>query len=1727
VYDSYADPNDWGGGGTVSSGGGLARIVANTLQLDGQLLADGVSSRGGSGAGGGIYVSVTTLTGSGRMSAAGGEDSAAGNGGGGRIAVYAQQAGGFDFGRVSAPGGPSWMFHGGAGTIYIRNPSEAQGTLVIDNGTSPTNNGVTPLGLPGQTTLMISDAVIIRGDGTLVTVTNSVTFWATVTFAGGPLTGTGELRIGASGVLRVSGPAARFLNTRSFVNAGSLEVLSGSLTINSMVPQITGNTLTGGTWTVFDNASLSISSAGPILGNQASITLSGLHSSFTNLTGLTDNSGTLKLLNGQVFSTAADFRNAGIVTIGTSSALNVRGNYTQTPSATLNVEIGGTPESDRFSHFSSTRLATLAGTLNVNLVNNYVPGSGQRYPIMSFDRHAGNFAAINGLRLGRTQVFTAELAESGFYLSTLVAAADLVADSVTAPTEAICGQNVTIDYSVFNDSMTDATGSWVDSIYLSTTQNLTPSARLIGRVTHVGGVLALHSYSERLVATLPGAIEGNYRVILVADSQGRVPDANRDNNTKSAPGVIHVTMPVLHLGESTSGTIANNQDIYFRLDVPPGSTDVRLSANFTGTPRPEFYVRYGNSPDPAHYDQVSANLSDLHPQVLLAGRAGPYYVLLHGREGAGNGQPFDLTPIALIMALNGVSPNHGSSAGQTTVTVVGARFSPSSVVSLVAGNTERQASRVLFKDSNTLFATFNLSGLASGAYDVRVVDHNQSATLPGAFTVGTGAPGSLQLHISSPGPIRAGTQGRVTIDYFNAGETDIPAPLLNVQAQNALLRLAVQGPFIGNSVQVFGINSAGPSGILPPGAHGLITMDFGPDPSVPSPAECIFGVGVPVQSDPPMNWSAQKDILRPPTVPADAWDVIFANFLAMVGTTVGQYQSVLDDNETYLSVLGISTVDASRVYAFVLDQADDGLPRPTLDSAVDATAPQPGLPLTFSRVYHATLSGRYRLGSLGRGWTTQWDSAATADQNGNVTIRTGGDFRFFSRLANGTYQGRPGDHATLTLQGGSYRLRETDGTISVYQTDGKLSYVQDTNNNRITLGYTNGLLTTLTHSSGARFTLHYNGLGRIDQLTDEAGRITTYAYDPSGEHLRSVTGPGGTTSYDYWTGVGATREHALRSITNPDHTHHYFDYDDRGRLQHESRDGGAEPLTYDYNLPGGFTVTDGGQNSTTFLLDDMGQLRQVRDPLGRVVLYGYDADGNLVQTTAPGNIVSTYRYDSQGNLLSQVDPLGHEIAMTYEPTFNQLTSLTDARGNTTRYDYDVQGNLRSITYPNNSVERFDFDPLGNLTDSVNRRGHAINYTYDDQGRGLVKRKDYADGTHVDFTYDDRGNLRTATDASGTTTLDWDPVADRLNKITYPGGRFLQFFYDRGGDLRTRMVDQSGFTVVYSYYDDGSLKELRDGQNNLIVHYDYYLDGRLRRKDLGNGTYTTYEYDPAGELLHLVNYAPGGAVNSRFDYTYDDLGRRTSMTTLDGRWDYAYDLTGQLTRVSTTGRTIEYVYDAAGNRVSVTDNGVRTDYTTNELNQYITIGSATLAYDADGNLISKRDGNQFSTYTYNDDNLMTGAVTPDGTWTYQYDPFGNRKATVHNAQRTEYLLDPIGWVNVVGEYSGSGNLIARYTYGIGLASRIDPAGVTAYYDFDAIGSTVGISNGAGNYVNRYSYLPFGERLTSIEGIVNPFGYVGQWGRDARGQRPGVHASAILYRTDRPVRASGSAWNCWRN
>jgi RHS repeat-associated protein len=1186
----------------------------------------------------------------------------------------------------------------------------------------------------------------------------------------------------------------------------------------------------------------------------------------------------------------------------------------------------------------------------------------------------------------------------------------------------------------------------------------------------------------------------------------------------------------LVLGTVYQGILAGSGEAQlFKVDAP-GAKNLSIGLqDSAAADHNEVYLKFGAPPTRSDFQYRFTTPASPNQTVVVPDAApGTWYILVYSESVPVPGK-FTLVATTSSIFLTGSTPDnlHLGNSQDATIFLNGAGFDDTTTINLIAADGTKFAANQVQVDSPTqLSATFAAGTVPAALYSIEAAQPSGDATrLPNAFTMVPGGASHLEVHLSVPDPLGLHISSTLYIEYANTGDIAMPAPLLVLTAtQNGIpgafltldRSLVTQGFYIwsksatdvpdGYAESVQFVASGATPGILQPGErisvpvyYGgwlLASYDFNRPPF-------LFQVGVlDATNAVPLNLAATKDSLRPASIDPAAWDPIFANLQAQVGTTYGSYLNKLDADAAYLAHLGETVTDISKLWSYEIQQANGFTPIATLASARDAAVPAPGLSLSFDRVFTNSIVGHNQEGPLGRGWAWAggWQRTLSVLADGTVSIMDlgGSERRFQPDSRNSNYFDQAGDHGTLTkLAGGAFTVTELNGTVTGFRPDGKVDYVQDTNGNRITAGYNaSGELISLTHSSGQALTIAYNSAGRIISVTDPAGRVTTYTYDASNEHLLSVTTfDSQTTTYTYSIGAGAATEHALLSVTNPDGTHEFFTYDSQGRLADTHADGGAQDVTFAYGPIGTVTATDATGAATQYFFDQRGLLVKVKDPLGHAVRFSFDNSFNLVQVTDPAGQTYTNAYDANGNLTSSTDPLGHATQYTYGGSFNRLTSATDPNGNPIDYGYDSQGNLLTTTYANGTVERLAYDALGDPTTLTNRRGNAITFVYDASGRATSKR--FADGTTTTYVYDARGNLKSATDPDGTTTLTYD-TNDRLVKILYPSTKFLTYSYDAAG-RRMQMVDQDGFTVNYTYDAVGRLAGLTDGGGKNIVAYTYDAAGRLSRKDMGNGTFTTYQYDAAGELLHLINLAPDKTVNSRFDYTYDALGNAATTTTLDGVWTYSYDAIAQLTHAifvsnntaKVPDQDLQYAYDAAGNRTQTIINGTTIAYSTNNLNQYTSVGSTTYGYDADGNQISKTDGSGTTTYKYDDPNRLIGVTTPTDTFSYQYDAFGNRMATTQNGQRTDYLIDPSGLGNLVGAYS-AGGLVAHYTYGLGLTSRVDAAAATSFYDFDALGSTVGMTDSVGAYTNKYSYLPFGATQTATGTIPNPFTFVGKWG-----------------------------------
>ena len=1332
---------------------------------------------------------------------------------------------------------------------------------------------------------------------------------------------------------------------------------------------------------------------------------------------------------------------------------------------------------------------------------------------------------------------------------------DLVAGTITIPVGGTPGRNATITYTVDNQGIESAIGNWQDSIYISADDKWDINDLLFSQVNVSGPLNSGSSYSRTVTANLPGVATGNYHVIIRSDIRNNIAESNESNNLKASLNQFNVDVASLTLGTPVEGYYTSpglqreiaeiaqiaaqygvgpltysagnlpQESFYYKVDVAAGETLKLTLDGRTGVAAFDamkynvvksfpvaiegstIYVRHGAVPTPTEYDySFSEGLSEDQEITIDSTRGGSYYILTSapqlrltepetpntptrnyfinavssGGGGGGGGGGIIVDPRPRIIgiglpsyslkaeiidfSIQDISTKKGSNRGQVTMAIEGAKFTPDGEISLIANDgTTRAASKVWWKDTTEMWATFDLRGLATGLYDVRLEDGSKIALANDIFTVTDGVVGKLETQLMAPAALRPGETGVIVINYANTGETDIVAPLLTLGADNANFTLPNEGGAGNPSIQILGIDETGPAGILSPGETGGFSVRF-----VPTVTANIVNFSLSQASEnETLDWTELKAETRPAHVSSEAWDAIWQNFTNSVGTTTGSYQATLAENANSLSQLGNYVHDVNSLLAFELQQSSNSI---------------------VGTGWDGSLEDRLIVGPFGRGGSSPWEINLT-NTNGDVTILYGNTPRLFSVEPDGSYRASVGDNGTLTVSQGIYHLREADGTLTVFRADGKFNYIEDTNGIRLTASYGDGRLTRLESTWGNSLAFSYNAQGRIAQVTEEDGQTSNYEYDATGQYLLSVTTPEGTTRYTYYDASAAVgSQQAIKSVTFSDNSTLAFAYDSQGRVTQESWNNGARVTNYQYDATGGVTVTDAIGSQSQMLFNEFGLMGRLEDPLDRLTRFQYDSNGNLTSLIAPDNTASVFTYDQKGNVLTSRNTLGQQVKFAYEPTFNQLASVQDQKGNPLSYSYDNKGNLTAITYADGSKETFSRDAFGNVSVSTNRRGQPIEYTYNSQG--LLTRKQYTDGTFAAFTYDGRGNLLSAIDADSSVSYAYDN-ADRLTKVTYGVGRYVEYGYDNAG-RRNRMANGDGLVVNYGYDDLGQLSQLTDGNGGNIITYTYDAIGRLTREDNGNGTYTTYNYDSAGQLLSLVNYKADNTVNSRYDYTYDVMGRRTSMTTLEGTTNYTYDAIGQLTGVSLpNGRTIQYRYDAAGNRIAVTDSGVATNYSTNNLNQYTSAGGATFTYDTDGNLIRKQDGSQTWDYSYDSENRLVGVNSGSDAWIYEYDAIGNRIATIYNGQRTEYLVDPTGLGDVVGEYNGTGSLMASYAHGLGLVSRFDGSGAS-YYDADAIGSIVGLTGNSGTYLNQYSYLPFGESLSEIETISNPFEYVGELG-----------------------------------
>jgi len=630
----------------------------------------------------------------------------------------------------------------------------------------------------------------------------------------------------------------------------------------------------------------------------------------------------------------------------------------------------------------------------------------------------------------------------------------------------------------------------------------------------------------------------------------------------------------------------------------------------------------------------------------------------------------------------------------------------------------------------------------------------------------------------------------------------------------------------------------------------------------------------------------------------------------------------------------------------------------------------------------------------------------TTDTFGGSGIASG-DSQFY--LAD-TFEGaislatRPGEFGEAPAMVGvtGWELTLRDGRVLLFDVDGKLEEMRDRVGNKVAFNRNgSGKIERITHTpSGKEIVFARDGANRIKSITDPAGNKVQYRYTTNGDldaFFERGNDPANNTPTTSFTYKGVT--HLLENIFDGrgiQAAKNY--YDDAGRL---------------------IKTVDADGKETIFTHDLNTRTETIKDRAGNITVHRYDERGNIIETHSPDGTVTTTDYHrwSDGTLsdLKETESVTGPFTDATTPTA-ALTSRTV----TTHYFYEDED---SSTPPaNDGLLRKVVDPLGHTTT---------------------------------FTYDERGNVLTVSDA--TANAAGTPAASVVNTY-YANGR-LATATDALGHLTTYTYDAKGNpdtetrTVTLTNVDGSS------SLVSVINDRDYNALGQLEKMTDSTGHATTYEYDANGNQRFERTTRTSGnatvAVVSETEYDAQDhpvktwnadnpraqATRPSSQTFYDenGKVAWSYDALGRGTHQEYDSRGLPFktthpdntfdtvAFDAEGRREIATDRrgmATKTVYDAmGRVQNTIFLGNgsdpavtlSTTAYDAAGRVWQSTDANgSITSYGYDaagrrtavTQPLLQGSSTPFTT-RYNYDENGNLRFVIDAKGRpTEHVYDAL-------------------------------------------------------------------------------------------------------------------------
>jgi RHS repeat-associated protein len=636
---------------------------------------------------------------------------------------------------------------------------------------------------------------------------------------------------------------------------------------------------------------------------------------------------------------------------------------------------------------------------------------------------------------------------------------------------------------------------------------------------------------------------------------------------------------------------------------------------------------------------------------------------------------------------------------------------------------------------------------------------------------------------------------------------------------------------------------------------------------------------------------------------------------------------------------------------------------------------------------------------------------------------------------------------------------------------------------------------TLADGGAYQFAYTVDGADLITQtdVTDPRGYVRRVTFNASGYPLTD-THALGTPEAQQTTYVrnvpNLPYSNLVSRVTDALNRNTDLTYDALANVLTVTRYLNSAPITTSYTYEAAFnrvaTIQDPLTHTTTFIYEASGarNLQSISDPLAHQTSFTYDPQGQpLTIATPAGTMQLGY---ALGDLATITDPLGKTTTRFTDPG-GRLLSVTSPLGHRTRYEWDPLNQLTKTIDPLNGATQLTYDANGNLTGVRDARNNLTQYTSDSMDRALSRTDALAHTASV-LLYDENGNPRQVRDRKGQVTqTTFDPL-DRPKVIIWADASTTALTWDASNRL-TKIVDTISGTITRSWDDLDRLTYEQTPQGR--IDYTYDNAGRRQTMTVLGQPSVVYNWDNADRLQSLTQ---GSAVVL---LGYDNANRRTSVTFPNGIVaTYAYnarDLTGiTFTKGVATLGALTYTTDADGRRTLVGGTWARTTLppaittaTYNANNQQTKVATKNLTYDLNGNLT--KDGNRNITYTWDARDRLT--ATSASKATFQYDPLGRRTKKVTNGTTRRFHYDG---VNPVQELDGAGNILANLLTGLGIDEYFTRSGSPGTWTLlgDALNSTLALADDTGTVQTTYTYEPFGTSSVNGQSNTNSYQYTGR-------------------------------------